>query len=97
MGALARTAVRLQAQAYARVIYERLLPFPACFAVNLSGFCEGSVSLLLGLLARCLGDTQRAGLHFEVAEMYSEQAGFSRSAAEAQIEREHGRSAGPAR
>jgi DNA-binding winged helix-turn-helix (wHTH) protein len=87
MGALARTAVRLQAHPYARIIYERLAPFPECFAVNLSGFCEGSVSLLLGLLARSLGDTERAEEHFELANVLSSRAGFERSASEARSER----------
>jgi hypothetical protein len=83
MGSLARTAVRLQADAYTQIIYECLSPFPEHFAVNLSGYCEGSVSLLLGLLARAAGDTERAAQHFEAAVSYSEQAAFTRSAAEA--------------
>ena len=87
MGALARTAVRLEAHAYAKVIYERLSPFPECFAVSLSGFCEGSVSLLLGLLARSLGDVECAEKHFARAYVLSNRAGFECSASEAQMER----------
>jgi hypothetical protein len=88
MGALARTALRLQAQAYIRVIYERLVPYPEHFAVGLFGLCEGSVSLLLGLLAWAGGDKRRASDHFDTAVLCSDRAGFARSAAEARTARE---------
>jgi hypothetical protein len=86
MGALARTALRLEAQSYVRVIYECLSPFPEYFALNISGFCEGSVSLLLGLLAQFMGEARRACDHFEEAIVFSQRAGFPSSVVEARHE-----------
>jgi hypothetical protein len=86
MGALARTALRLEARSYVRAIYECLLPFPEYFALNISGFCEGSVSLLLGLLAQFMGEARRACDHFEEAIVFSQRAGFPSSVVEARHE-----------
>lgn len=87
LGALARAALALHTTAYMRSIYECLRPFARWFAVNISGFCEGSISLLLGLLSLRLGEAQRALQHFEAAVQYSERAGYAASLAEARRER----------
>jgi DNA-binding winged helix-turn-helix (wHTH) protein len=86
-GALARAALCLGAEAHCRAIYECLSPYPEHFAANLSFYCEGSVSLLLGLLARSFGDLASARDHFEVAAVLSERAGLAPSAAAARLER----------
>ena len=88
-GALARAALHLQAEPYARVAYERLAPFPQYFAVNVSFLCEGSVSLLLGLLARSFGELKSARRHFETALTVSQHAGLAPCAAEARMELNH--------
>ena len=84
-GALARAALDLQAEPYARAIYELLLPYPTYYAAGLLTRCEGSVSLLLGLLARSFGDTERARQHLEAAMSLSHSAGLTPSAAEARL------------
>jgi DNA-binding winged helix-turn-helix (wHTH) protein len=86
MGALARAALRLNARAYIACLYECLLPFPQYFAVSLTGHCEGSVSLLLGLLARSGGNVRRAKQHFADAVTHSERAGLSVCVDEALLE-----------
>jgi len=90
LGALTRAALTLHAPDHARVLYELLLPYPGLFAVNLAFLCEGSVSQLLGLLARSLGEPAKARLHFEAAIAASEQAGFMPCAAEARLEHARG-------
>jgi hypothetical protein len=86
LGALTRVALTLGAEDYARVLYDLLTPYPEYFAVNLSFFCEGSVSQLLGMLARSFGEVERARQHFEAAIAASEKAGLKASAADAQLE-----------
>jgi DNA-binding winged helix-turn-helix (wHTH) protein len=86
LGALARAALTLEAHDYARVLYELLSPYPEHFAVNLAFLCEGSVSQLLGMLARSFGETARARRHLETAIAASEQAGLTACAAEARLE-----------
>jgi hypothetical protein len=86
MGALARAALCLNAREYMASVYQCLLPYPQYFAVNLSGYCEGSVSLLLGLLARGIGDGQRAQQHLDAAVAHSQQAGLQGCVAEARLE-----------
>jgi DNA-binding winged helix-turn-helix (wHTH) protein len=87
LGALSRAALSLNAEEYTRTLYGLLSPYPDHFAVNLSFYCEGSVSHLLGLLARSFGDRERAARHFEKAVLASERAGLLPSASEAQMER----------
>jgi DNA-binding winged helix-turn-helix (wHTH) protein len=86
LGALARAALILQAPDYARVLYELLSPYPEHFAVNLAFVCEGSVSQLLGMLARSLGERSTARQHLQAAVAMSEQAGLATCAAEARLE-----------
>jgi hypothetical protein len=86
LGALARAAVSLNAEDYVRVLYELLSPYPEHFAVSLALLCEGSVSHLLGLLARNSGERERARRHFEVAASASKRAGLPACASEAQTE-----------
>jgi hypothetical protein len=86
LGALTRAALTLEASDYARVLYELLSPFPEHFAANLAFHCEGSVSQLLGMLARSFGEPAKARLHLEAAIAASEQAGLTACAAEARLE-----------
>jgi hypothetical protein len=86
LGALARAALLLQEPDYTRVLYELLSPYPEHFAANLSFLCEGSVSQLLGLLARSLGDGKAARQHLRAAVTYSKRAGLGTCAAQAQLE-----------
>jgi DNA-binding winged helix-turn-helix (wHTH) protein len=86
LGALARAALQLCAAEHARVIYELLAPYPEYFAINIAFYCEGSVSHLLGLLARSFGDAISARRHFKAAIAASEKAGFWACAADAQFE-----------
>jgi hypothetical protein len=87
LGALVRAVLALQAHDYGRVLYQLLLPYPEYFAVNLAFLCEGSVSQLLGSLARSFGETSKAREHLDQGIIASEQAGFSACAAEARRER----------
>lgn len=88
LGALARASLILQATDYARVLYELLSPYAEDFAVNLAFVCEGSVSQLLGMLARSLGERSQARQHLKMAVALSEQAGLATCAAEARLELE---------
>jgi hypothetical protein len=88
LGALVRVALCLQASDYARVLYELLSPYPEHFAVNLAFMCEGSVSQLLGMLARSFGEFGMARRHLQTAVALSEQSGFVTCGAEAQKELE---------
>jgi hypothetical protein len=87
LGALARAALTLHAADHARVLYELLSPYPEYFAINLAFLCEGSVSQLLGKLARSFGDAAQARRHFDASIDESERAGFVACAAEARRER----------
>ncbi|HET8937420.1 MAG TPA: hypothetical protein VFN67_28450 [Polyangiales bacterium] len=87
LGGLVRVALRLGARDYVEVLYELLSPYPEYFAVNMSGACEGSVSLLLGRMARFIGHTQLAAKHFDDAVLFSESAKMTRCAVEARAER----------
>lgn len=61
LAALSHVAIALDAGDYTGALYALLQPFEACFAINLSGYCEGSVAQLLGRLARSHGSVpQRA-------------------------------------
>jgi hypothetical protein len=86
LGALARAALKLQAPDYVLALYKLLLPYPEHFAVNVSFLCEGSVSQLLGMLARSLGDRASARRQLELAVALSEQSGLLKCSAEAQLE-----------
>jgi len=88
LGALARASLILQATDYARVLYELLSPYPEDFAVNLAFVCEGSVSQMLGMLARILGERSQARQHLKMAVALSEQAGLATCAADARLELE---------
>lgn len=88
LGALTRATLQLRALDYARVLYELLLPYSDYFALNISFVCEGSVSHLLGLLARSFGDLTRARQHFHAAIHASEKADLWGCAADSQRELE---------
>jgi hypothetical protein len=67
-----------------------LAPYPEHFAVNVSFLCEGSVSQLLGMLARGLGRRDQATVHLHEAVAISGRVGLVAAAhdARAELERE---------
>ena len=85
LGALARSALALDAQDYAAALYELLAPHAHCFAAHGSLAGEGSIAELLGLLAAALGRRADALAHLERGVRASEQAGFARSAQRARV------------
>ncbi len=83
LGALARAALTLRVLDYAEALYPLLAPYPTYFAAHVGFFCEGSVSELLGRLARLLGRPNDAIHHLETAVVASERAGLAVCAAQA--------------
>ncbi len=83
LGALARVAITLRELEYAEALYPLLAPYPTYFAAHVGFFCEGSVSELLGRLARLLGRPNDAIHHLKAAVAASERAGLAGCAAEA--------------
>lgn len=76
LGALAKVAIDLELLEYVAAIHELLAPYPEYFAVNVSFLCEGSVSQLLGMLAKALGRRDQAREHLRAAVAISNKAGF---------------------
>ncbi len=83
LGALARVALTLRDLDYADAIYPLLAPYPMHFAAHVGFFCEGSVSELLGRLARLLGRPNDAAHHLVAAVAASDRAGLAGCAAQA--------------
>jgi DNA-binding winged helix-turn-helix (wHTH) protein len=71
LGALTHAALGLGEFEYAAALYPLLLPFARNFSAHLSFLCEGSVSGLLGMLARALGRKIEARAHLQAAVEYS--------------------------
>jgi DNA-binding winged helix-turn-helix (wHTH) protein len=76
LGALARSALALDAREYFAPLYELLAPYPERFSSHVSFFCEGSVSELLGILARASGRSSEGAAHFNAAIEHSQRAGL---------------------
>ena len=85
LGALARAVITLGALEYAEAIYALLAPYPRHFAAHVAFFCEGSVSELLGRLARLLGRPNDATRHLEAGVAASDRAGLGGCAAQARL------------
>jgi hypothetical protein len=85
LGALARAAIDLNELEYVEAIYALLAPYPEQFAVNVTFLCEGSVSQLLGMLARMLGREAQASEHLRAGIAISRQAGIQTAAEESTI------------
>jgi hypothetical protein len=77
LGALAKSALALDARAYFAPLYDLLAPYPEHFSSHVSFFCEGSVSQLLGMLARARGRRSDAEAHFTTAIEHSQHAGLA--------------------
>lgn len=76
LGHLAFTSVETGSLLHARALYDLLSPYPQFFVASLSCHCHGAVSHFLGILARTLGDRERALAHFEVALVEQEKRGL---------------------
>jgi hypothetical protein len=85
LGALARAAIDLNELEYVEAIYALFAPYPEQFAVNVTFVCEGSVSQLLGMLARMLGREAQASEHLRAGIAISRQAGIQTAAEESTI------------
>ena len=86
LGALARVAIDLGEVEYMEALYRLLAPYPEHFAVNVSFLCEGSVSQLLGMLARGLGRRDLAEVHLREAVAISGRVGLVAAAHDARAE-----------
>jgi DNA-binding winged helix-turn-helix (wHTH) protein len=67
LGHLAFASAATGSQAHCAALYELLLPYPLFYVASLSCHCHGVVSHFLAILARTLGQPERALAHFEVA------------------------------
>ena len=79
LGALTHAALALGELEYAAALYPLLLPYAQHFAAHMSLVCEGSVSGLLGMLARALGKKSEARTHLLTAIERSARVGLSSS------------------
>jgi hypothetical protein len=86
VGALARAALTLKAEAYFEPLYASMAAYPQCFAAHVAFVCEGSVAHLLGLLAAALGRSALALEHLELGLADSERAGLTLCALRARLD-----------
>jgi hypothetical protein len=86
VGALARAALTLKADAYFEPLYASMAAYPQCFAAHVAFVCEGSIAHLLGLLAAALGRTTLAREQLELGLAHSERAGLVLCALRARLD-----------
>jgi DNA-binding winged helix-turn-helix (wHTH) protein/tetratricopeptide (TPR) repeat protein len=86
LGHLTRAALLLRANDYLAALYPLLDRHPDAFTGHVSFLCDGSVSHLLGAVARALGRPSEAIAHLERGIAMNDRAGLLRCAAEARLE-----------
>ena len=74
-------SVATDSREHAEVLYALLAPYPHLYAADLSLHCEGSVSQVLGTLARSFGRARESVRHLEEALERNERAGLGACAA----------------